>query len=92
MLSAADVGTICGRCKEKIKKRTLKVKKRFKLVKPSSPASSKLVAKARPGEQNPTIGKDNEGEGEGMEEMMVGHPTEDPSSPVLSSTTSVGTA
>ncbi|EKM56959.1 uncharacterized protein PHACADRAFT_194534 [Phanerochaete carnosa HHB-10118-sp] len=90
-LSAADIGTICERCKEKIKKRTLRVKKRFKLVKASPSSSSKLLEKARLGQQDPAIGEDNEGEGEDVQEMMVGHPAGDPSSLVLSSTTFIGT-
>lgn len=76
MLPATEVGSICGRCKEKMKKRAMKVKKRFKLMPASS--ASKLAAKSTKHDVGAVddIDADGEGDGEGdeddgMEEVIV---------------------
>lgn len=53
-LAPRDNGTICTRCKDKMKKRAFKMKKRFKLVQPSSIVPSKLRAKMGPAQQETT--------------------------------------
>ncbi|GJE86625.1 hypothetical protein PsYK624_027050 [Phanerochaete sordida] len=55
-LSSADNGTICTRCKEKMRKRALKVKKRFKLVQPSSAAAAKVAARVLPAQLDASKG------------------------------------
>ena len=63
-MTASEAGTICHRCKERMKKRAMKVKRRFKLV---MPTSSKAVVKSL--NQPPAIVDDADGD-EGMEEVI----------------------
>ena len=63
----------CVKCKEKMKKRALKVKKRFKLVQPSSVAAAKakVAARAPPAQRQTPEGADG-GDSEGTTEGIVG--------------------
>ncbi|KIP10840.1 hypothetical protein PHLGIDRAFT_28299 [Phlebiopsis gigantea 11061_1 CR5-6] len=64
-MTTSETGTICHRCKERMKKRAMKVKRRFKLV---MPTSSKVLVKSV---TQPVVSVEDEEGDDGMEEVMV---------------------